>query len=132
MLKSETAKLLAKAALVDNRNIDRLTIEAWHEIVGHLDYHDAIEALTRHRATSTDYLVPAHIVQGVQAIQAERRAAARREIPADSVPDADPDNIPAYLQAVREGRMRPLDTGPLRPIPQLVTQTAQTLQLTKD
>lgn len=61
MLKSETAQLLAKAALIDNRTIDTQTVEAWHETIGDLHYPEALTALTIHRRESTDYLQPAHI-----------------------------------------------------------------------
>lgn len=67
---SETAKILAKAQLIDNRQVDPQTIKAWHEIVGHLDYRDAMTALNTHRAESTDYLTPAHII--AQARKARR------------------------------------------------------------
>jgi len=71
---SQTAKLLAKAQLVDNRTVDAMTVAAWHEIVGPLDFDDAMTALTEHRRASTDYLMPAHIVAGVKRIRAERHS----------------------------------------------------------
>lgn len=61
MTPDETKQVLAKAALVDNRTVDLATIRVWHEAIGHLDYRTALAALDRHRATSTEYLVPAHI-----------------------------------------------------------------------
>lgn len=61
MTPDETKKILAKAALVDNRTIDLETIRAWHEIIGDLNYPEALQALTIHRRESTDYLQPAHI-----------------------------------------------------------------------
>lgn len=70
MLTSETAKLLAKAQLLDNRTVDRATVEAWHEVVGHLDFRDALAGLDAHRAESTDYLMPAHLI--AQARKARR------------------------------------------------------------
>lgn len=66
MKESETAKILAKAALIDNRHIDRETVKAWHEIIGHLDFGVALVALTIHRRTSTEYLMPAHIISSVR------------------------------------------------------------------
>ncbi|MBT8161030.1 MULTISPECIES: hypothetical protein [Arthrobacter] len=66
MEKSETAKILAKAALIDNRKIDRETVEAWHEVIGHVPYDIAMAALTIHRRTSSDYLVPAHIISNLR------------------------------------------------------------------
>lgn len=128
MQKSQTAKLLGKAALVDNRTVDQLTIEAWHEVIGHLDYDDAMTALTEHRRTSTDYLQPAHIVAGVAKV---RRARADRGTAAEGVPDADPDDVAGYLEALRENRVRVAagqDMRP-RPIARLVAQAAKTTHL---
>lgn len=62
MTKQEVAKLLAKISLIDNRKVDALTLAEWFDIVGHLDFVLAVEAVREHRQTSTDYLQPAHIV----------------------------------------------------------------------
>ena len=66
MEKSETAKILAKAALIDNRRIDRETVEAWHEVIGHVPYDIAMAALTIHRRSSSEYLLPAHIISNLR------------------------------------------------------------------
>jgi hypothetical protein len=70
--KSETAKLLAKMQLIDNRKVDRATVEAWHEAIGHQDYADALEALDRHRRTSDAYLMPSHINVLCAAVKQDR------------------------------------------------------------
>lgn len=131
MQKSQTARLLGKAALVDNRTIDQMTIEAWHEIVGHLDYDDALAALLKHRTESTDYLMPAHIVAGVKAIRKQR---ADHGTAAEGIPDADPDDVPAYLAALRANRMRALNGQDMRtrPIAQLVAQAATTSHIPRE
>lgn len=83
MNRSETALLLAKVASVDNRRLDppdadvtnplsTPIISAWHEILAGLRLADCAEALLAHRRNSTEWLNPAHIVQGVRAIRAER------------------------------------------------------------
>lgn len=72
MLKSETAQLLGKAALIDNRTVDAATVEAWHEVIGHIDYDVALAALTIHRRTSSDYLVPAHITANLRKAREQR------------------------------------------------------------
>lgn len=58
---SETAAVLAKIRLIDNREVNELVIREWHDAIGHLAYADAIEAVREHRRTSTDYLQPAHL-----------------------------------------------------------------------
>lgn len=62
MTKQEVAKLLAKISLIDNRKVDALTLAEWFDIVGHLDFEHAVEAVREHRQSSTEYLQPAHIV----------------------------------------------------------------------
>lgn len=121
MQRSQTALLLAKAQLVDNRTVDEYVIEAWHEIVAPLDYDDAMAALTEHRRTSTEYLTPAHIVAGVRAI---RKARLDRGTNAEGIPDADPDDVYSYLTALRERRLRLADGDSGRPVAALVETTA--------
>lgn len=58
----EVAKVLAKIQLVDNREISKLVVLEWFDLIGHLDFDAAIEAVRVHRQTSTEYLQPAHIV----------------------------------------------------------------------
>lgn len=62
MEKSQTAKLLAIAAAVDPIAVTKLTVETWHEVIGHLDFDAAREALREHRRTSTEVVRPAHIL----------------------------------------------------------------------
>lgn len=78
MQESETAKILAKAALIDNRHIDRETVKAWHEIIGGIDFDVALAALTIHRRTSTEYLMPAHIIANLRRARDERAIEANR------------------------------------------------------
>lgn len=78
MLKSETAQLLGKAALIDNRKVDAATVEAWHEIIGHIDYQTAMAALTIHRGSSPDYLQPAHIIAKLAKARNQRALEAGR------------------------------------------------------
>ena len=63
MNKAEVAELLAIASVVDNRTVATETVNVWHAAIGHIDYDVAVEALNLFRQESTDYLVPAHIVQ---------------------------------------------------------------------
>lgn len=60
----QTAAVLAKVQLVDNRAAEdqELLLREWHDIIGDLDFEDAIAAVREHRRTSTEYLQPAHLV----------------------------------------------------------------------
>jgi hypothetical protein len=84
MTPAEVARLLAGAAMFDYRKIDRDDALAWHHVLGDLDFDDAIEAVRRHYAESTERLMPAHVRQGVRAIRNERASRtpnAVRELP---------------------------------------------------
>jgi hypothetical protein len=75
----ETARILAKAQLVDNRQITELVIKEWHEVIGHLFYEDAYNAVTEHRRTSTEYLLPGHVVAGARRAREARERASRQQ-----------------------------------------------------
>lgn len=64
--------LLARITVLDNRIVDQLTIEAWEPIVGDLDFEDALNAVNEHFRISTEYLVPAHIVEGAARARKQR------------------------------------------------------------
>ncbi|QTF71258.1 hypothetical protein [Arthrobacter woluwensis] len=100
MNKGDTARLLSKAALVDNRIISPETVEAWHEIVGHLDYRLALEALRIHRTTATDYLMPAHIIANTCKAREELELADRKQRAIEPPKELDPDDyrIPARIR----------------------------------
>lgn len=62
----QTAELLARMQLIDNRRVEKLTISVWHELVGDLDSGLAIEAVKLHQRESTAYLTPAHVRGNVE------------------------------------------------------------------
>ncbi|MDJ1370656.1 hypothetical protein [Gulosibacter molinativorax] len=69
----ETAQVLAKIQLGDNRQVDELTVREWHDTIGHLEFVDAIAAVKEHRQMTADYLMPAHVIGGARRSR-ERRA----------------------------------------------------------
>jgi len=68
----ELTTLLARIQVLDNRQVDQLTIQAWEPLMDDVHYLDAVNAVNAHFKESTAYLLPAHIVQR---IAAARRAA---------------------------------------------------------
>ena len=80
----ELTMLLARIQVIDNRQVDQLTIEAWTPLMGDVPYDGAVQAVNDHFRTSTAYLQPAHIVQAVAASR-------RRELPATMSPEAPED-----------------------------------------
>ena len=63
--KTEVAKLLTMISAIDNRTVGTETVEAWFLIVADLDFDECVKVAFEHFGTTTDYLVPAHIKQGV-------------------------------------------------------------------
>lgn len=58
--------MLARIQVLDNRQVDELTIQAWQPLMADVRYEDAVEAVNTHFRDSTDYLQPAHIVRAVK------------------------------------------------------------------
>jgi hypothetical protein len=61
----ELTILLTRIQVLDNRQVDALTIQAWTPLMANVSYADAVAAVNDHYSTTTDYLQPAHITQGV-------------------------------------------------------------------
>ena len=72
MNQREVHQLLIEASAIDNRNVTDLTVKAWHPVLARFDYRDAVLAMREHFASSTDYLMPAHIAIGCRRIIRDR------------------------------------------------------------
>jgi hypothetical protein len=66
----EAAQLLTVVSKADNRQVDADTVRIWHTILQHVELADAIQAVRDHLASSTEYLMPIHVIRGVKAILA--------------------------------------------------------------
>jgi len=99
---SEVSALLTLAATVDNRIIDPLVVQGWHDAIGHLDFELARRALALHRAESIAYLVPGHITACAKRIRHDdaiaRQRALERSNPGDNFAPA-PANLDAMAAA---------------------------------
>lgn len=120
---SEVGKLLALMATYDQRKVGETDVLAWSEIIGKLEYGDAKAAVTAFYTSQAERrIMPADIVIFVKNRIADRAARTEpgmsmAETIEGGIPDADPDDVPAYLAALREGRMRPYDDGTARQRP---------------
>jgi hypothetical protein len=74
MTPRECSELLTYASIIDNRTVAPETVNAWWEIVGHLDVTLARQAIIQHRRESTEYLMPAHVIRGAHRLSTARRA----------------------------------------------------------
>jgi hypothetical protein len=117
MTPSQTAELLTFCAAFDRRTIGKADVLAWHTVLADIDHEAAKQAVTQHYAVETRWIMPADI-RG--AVHRNRSAAADSihgpGLPAE-IPDADPDDIPAYLAAIRQQRTRAANGHELRPRP---------------
>ncbi|WP_054682616.1 hypothetical protein [Microbacterium sp. No. 7] len=94
----ETAALLTRIQIIDNRRFEEATVLAWHELVADLDYGLAVEAVGLHFRESTAYLAPAHVRDGVERMLLA--ALGEREDEWGNRVDADPVALAAYRRAV--------------------------------
>lgn len=118
----EVSKILALMAAYDQRKVGESDAMAWSEIIGQFDFDDAKAAVVAFYAFDADRrIMPADIVQFARTRRADRerreRAGSIAQQVEEDLPDADPDDIPAYLAALREGRTKPYDDGTARPRP---------------
>lgn len=104
MNRQETHSLLTYVAAVDNRRFGDDTVIAWHGILADVHAADATEAVRRHFATSTDYLMPAHIVRLADEVRRERKRAIReadeRRLALEAAPAVLPSERSAEVQAL--------------------------------
>lgn len=73
--------LLARIQVLDNRQVDELTIQAWAPLMEDVNYHDAVAAVNRHFRESTEYLKPAHIIRSIRTAHQGTMSETRDECP---------------------------------------------------
>lgn len=72
MNKLEVSEFLTVVSVLDSRKVNPETVEVWHDLIGNLDYEDAIAAAAMHRQESVAWLEPHHIIANVKRIRSER------------------------------------------------------------
>ena len=80
---SELTALLGRIQVLDNRQVDEMTLQAWGPLVEKVNYEDAVEAVNAHFRSSEKYLLPVHVVEGAKRFKTIRirersRIASRR------------------------------------------------------
>lgn len=71
---SETALVVAKVAAfwpIKEADLPAKTA-AWHEVIGHLKVREALDAVAEHARRSTEWCMPAHILEIVGRVHADR------------------------------------------------------------
>lgn len=111
----EIAALLRMVkALCPAQKFDEYTPDAWLLVLDDVPIEDAVATL-KPLARTHRFIAPADIAEAIRAQRAVRPDV-RSVDEATQVPDADPDDVPAYLAALRAGASRAA-TGLERPRP---------------
>lgn len=90
MTRAEVLALLANMRAVDNRNFDEATVSVWHKVLVDVAIDDALEAVTRHYRSSSDYVMPIHVMRLAWVVAAERHeleASQRDDDPTPAIDD---------------------------------------------
>ena len=115
-------------ALCPQQKFDEYTPDAWHDVLG--DYRlDIARAAAAAVAKKQPFVSPAEIIAEIKRQRGDRASAFQGPgLPAE-VPDADPDDVPAYLAALRSQRVRAAEGFELkrRPVAQLISGVVQSL-----
>jgi len=95
MIKTDTERIVRKAAVLDNRQVTDAVIDAWHDVIGHVDYLVAERALVKARQDpNIVYLEPKHVIakarDAIVELNEEARVLARE---AEDEGSADPEPI---------------------------------------
>lgn len=79
---AELTVLLTRMAIVDGRDVDQLTLEAWEPLIGDLQYQDAVDGLNAVYRSSPKRPTPADIREASSTYRSRREAqeARQREI----------------------------------------------------
>lgn len=60
---SEVAQLLLWAQGVDNRVPTEASARSWHQLIGHLEFEDALEAVKQHYREEHRWVMPADVLR---------------------------------------------------------------------
>jgi hypothetical protein len=108
-------------ALCPQQKFDEYTPDAWHDVLTDFALADA-RAAAATVARKQPFVSPAEIVTQIRKQREDRAADYQGPGLSADIPDADPDDVPAYLSALRGLRTRAADGIEMkrRPIAELV------------
>lgn len=120
---TETAVLLTYLARVDHRTLGEDDVRAFADLLDDIPFTDAMEAAKQHLRNETTWITPALLRTRVASMHSGRAD----DKPVDfalTLPAADPDDVAAYQEAMRQGRVRPPDLDARRrPVAELLAAT---------
>lgn len=94
MNKRETAMILARVVDIDRRTLSDTVVETWHELLGDLEYRDALEALHIVARDQTETIKPAHIRRAIRQARIERERRERAQVRGEALALASMQNRP--------------------------------------
>lgn len=107
---SDARELLARVAVLDNRNVDATTIQLWQSVLSDVTLDEAMYALREWaREETDDYLRPAHLIAIIRGKREEYRMMnPTRHLERDSWLELERQHTVAadYVKAVRESGQR--------------------------
>lgn len=108
-------------ALCPQQKFDEYTPDAWHDVLADFALADARPAAAA-VARRQPFVSPSEIIAEIRKQRDERAADYQGPGLSAEIPDADPDDVPAYLDAIRSQRVRAAEGLPMRrrPIAELV------------
>ncbi|MFI6033002.1 hypothetical protein ACIBBD_02230 [Streptomyces sp. NPDC051315] len=108
-------------ALCPQQKFDEYTPDAWHDVLGDFALADA-RAAAAAVARRQPFVSPAEIIDEIRKVRDARASAFQGPGLSAEVPDADPDDVQAYLAALRGQRTRAADGLEMkrRPVAQLL------------
>jgi hypothetical protein len=120
-------------ALCPQQKFDEFTPDAWHDVLGGYTLADA-RAAAASVAGQQPFVSPAEIIAEIKRQRGERAADFQGPGLSAAVPDADPDDVVAYLAALREQRTKAADGEELkpRPVAELISGIAAGLKAVPD
>lgn len=98
MNRAQTADLLNLIASTDGRKLTQQMPAAWFDILGAYTYEDCRAAVINHFQTSTEWLMPAHIIRHVKHLRKDRLLAVRETVEPNR---ADTDDPTTYVETRR-------------------------------
>lgn len=108
-------------ALCPGQKFDEYTPDAWHDVLADFALADA-RAAAAVVARKQPFVSPAEIIDEIRKIRDDRASGYQGPGLSAEIPDADPDDVPAYLSALRGMRTRAADGIEMkkRPVAQLL------------
>lgn len=106
----EAGMVLAKIQAFDNRNVDDATVVAWQEVLERHTLTDALTAVSDYFRANSAWIMPAHIVERVRAMEEDRVYEFKNGYHlnrADEEADDWSEQMKALGRAVRTGALTP-------------------------